>query len=278
MDAHHDPRPDGLAFDHLVIGVRDLGAAVDRCERDLGFTVVPGGRHTGKGTHNALVVLRRGYLELIAPFDTEEARAANRGGLVDYLDHHGGGFVAYALETTDIEGLARRMAGAGLDATGPFAMRRAQPDGATVSWRLLVPGGSQYRQWWPFFIEWDAVRSVRFGTATPGGAHRNGADAVHEITVAVRDLDRAVTVSAAAFGLVPERHGEWRGDRPELAARFVRYRVAGTLLTFVSPRGPGALADFVDSEGEGPYEIVLSTANAGRVVVRPSMVREPPRE
>ncbi|PYM22075.1 MAG: VOC family protein, partial [Candidatus Rokuibacteriota bacterium] len=40
------------AIDHLVIAVPDLAAAT-KTYRDLGFTVVAGGRHPGVGTDNA---------------------------------------------------------------------------------------------------------------------------------------------------------------------------------------------------------------------------------
>ena len=50
------------AIDHLVIMVRDLGAAI-RDYSELGFTVVPGGSHP-TGTHNALIAFADGsYLE-----------------------------------------------------------------------------------------------------------------------------------------------------------------------------------------------------------------------
>src|SRR5436190_10388386 len=54
------------ALDHIVILVHDLAvASADYAA--LGFTVTPGGEHTGGATHNALVVFADDtYLELIA--------------------------------------------------------------------------------------------------------------------------------------------------------------------------------------------------------------------
>ena len=52
-------------IDHLVIAVPELDKAVT-AYGELGFTVVPGGRHP-IGTHNALVAFEDGaYLELVA--------------------------------------------------------------------------------------------------------------------------------------------------------------------------------------------------------------------
>ena len=51
-------------IDHLVIAVKDLEAAT-RAYGELGFTVVPGGRHP-VGTYNTLIAFADGsYLELI---------------------------------------------------------------------------------------------------------------------------------------------------------------------------------------------------------------------
>ena len=52
-------------IDHLVIAVNDLDQAANDY-RQLGFTVVPGGKHP-VGSHNALVAFEDGsYLEIIA--------------------------------------------------------------------------------------------------------------------------------------------------------------------------------------------------------------------
>ena len=56
------------SIDHVVILVEDLDAGI-RQYRDMGFTVVPGGKHP-RFTHNALVSFADGsYLELIAFWD-----------------------------------------------------------------------------------------------------------------------------------------------------------------------------------------------------------------
>src|SRR5471032_3390681 len=55
-----------LPLDHIVIAVGDLAQAMADY-RALGFTVLVGGQHPGRTSHNALVVFQDGsYLELIA--------------------------------------------------------------------------------------------------------------------------------------------------------------------------------------------------------------------
>jgi catechol 2,3-dioxygenase-like lactoylglutathione lyase family enzyme len=48
-----------FALDHVVIAVGDLEQAIADY-RSLGFTVVPGGRHPGRTSHNALIVFEDG--------------------------------------------------------------------------------------------------------------------------------------------------------------------------------------------------------------------------
>lgn len=179
-----------LRFDHLVIAVRDLDAASARFRDELGFDVRPGGRHTGFGTHNAIVRFGLDYLELIAVDEPELARRTSRGALVRFLDQWEMGMCAYALATDDLDELARRARDAGIEMAGPLPMHRRRPDGSELSWRLLVPEGDPYFKPWPFFIQWDQSDHARLHTEAPS-VHANGALGVTTIQIAVEDLGAA---------------------------------------------------------------------------------------
>jgi catechol 2,3-dioxygenase-like lactoylglutathione lyase family enzyme len=93
------------AVDHLIIAVPDLEAAV-KSYTGLGFTVVPGGRHTGIGTYNALIAFQdTAYLELIAFY---EPRPDHRWWAPL---QQGGGLVDFCLQTDDLAGDAAALHG-----------------------------------------------------------------------------------------------------------------------------------------------------------------------
>ena len=100
-------------IDHLIIVVKDLDQAAKDYEQ-LGFTVVPGGKHP-VGSHNALISFRDGsYIEIIAFY--REA-----------LDHRwweplakGERFVDFCLQTDDLRGDTRKLRDAGVAIKDPY--------------------------------------------------------------------------------------------------------------------------------------------------------------
>jgi catechol 2,3-dioxygenase-like lactoylglutathione lyase family enzyme len=240
-------------FDHLVIGVRDLDAAVRQYRDALGFDVRPGGRHTGRGTENALVRFGLDYLELISIYDQGEAERAGRETLGAFLRRHQGGLVSFALATSDIEAAAAHFGERKLDARGPFPMERLRPDGSRVTWRLLVPGGDQYRRPWPFLIQWDQSDDERLQREAPG-RHPNGARAVREVAVAIADLDRAVDLYGRQLGMpLVERR-----LTPELAAERADFTLGFFQIALLAPTGPGLIQEALDTMGEGPFQAVVN--------------------
>src|SRR3954463_7621615 len=88
-------------FDHVVIGVRDLEAALANYRR-LGFDAQPGGKHENGGTHNALIRFGLDYLELLAVYDEDAARATGRT-LFAEQDKREAALVSYALATETLD-------------------------------------------------------------------------------------------------------------------------------------------------------------------------------
>ena len=71
-----------MKLDHVIYGTADLDVASARIEAELGLEVLPGGRHDGQGSHNRIVPLGPGYLELLAIADRAEAEASPIGRLL----------------------------------------------------------------------------------------------------------------------------------------------------------------------------------------------------
>jgi hypothetical protein len=234
-------------FDHLVIAVRRLEVASERF-RALGFEVRPGGEHPGQGTLNAIVRFGLDYIELLAIRDEAEALAGGLSGpaLVEYLREREWGMAGYALATDDIEGDAARLKATGLPVVGPFAMSRRRPDGSTLAWRLLIPGGTPWRRPWPFLIQWETPDSERLTVEQPG-AHPNGVTDVLGVLLTARNLESATTLFERGLGLPRFPVDGLEGFGAVLSAGK----------TFVAL---GAQEDVAPSqhEGDGVYSVTLA--------------------
>jgi len=96
-----------MRLDHVIYGTTDLDRASAYVESVLGLPVLPGGRHVGQGSHNRIVPLGPGYLELLAIADAEEAAGSEIGALLlDLLRQDG--LMAWAVNT-DVHAVAARL-------------------------------------------------------------------------------------------------------------------------------------------------------------------------
>jgi catechol 2,3-dioxygenase-like lactoylglutathione lyase family enzyme len=99
-----------MRIDHVIYSTDDLDAAATRIEAELGLEVVAGGRHDGHGTHNRIVPLGGGYLELLAIADPDEAATSPIGGaLLARLAEAGDGLFAWAIAVDDVASVADRL-------------------------------------------------------------------------------------------------------------------------------------------------------------------------
>jgi catechol 2,3-dioxygenase-like lactoylglutathione lyase family enzyme len=239
-------------IDHVVIAVRDLAAAVDDYQR-LGFTVTPGGEHTGGGTHNALVSFADGsYFELIAFREPDRPQQHKWWGRFA----KGEGTVDYALLVDDAIAEADRLHAVGISGDGPRDGGRLRPDGQHIAWRNLaleVPGAPL-----PFLIEDVTPRELRV-PAGPATEHPLGVTGVAGLTLLVADLDRAI----APFAALLNTPGEPMSASIAGAARARRFSFGPRLIDLAEVE-PGAdeLHRHITERVAGPYEIVLTGAPA----------------
>ena len=138
-------------MDHLVFGVPDLAQGIELVERRTGVRACLGGRHPGRGTHNALLSLGgRQYLEIIAR-DPEQTDAPGLlfpelEGLTEPR------FVTWAVAVDSVADVAKRARAADIKTVGPLDGSRALSDGSLLTWKTLRIDSPIEAV--PFFIEW----------------------------------------------------------------------------------------------------------------------------
>jgi hypothetical protein len=134
-----------VRIDHVIYAAADLGAAAARVESELGLMAHAGGRHEGLGTHNRIVPLGRGYLELLAVADPDEAARSDFGrSVIARLAQVGDGLLSWVVAVDDVESVARRLG------TTITTIRRAG-----LSARLTGLAEAIHEPFLPFFISRD---------------------------------------------------------------------------------------------------------------------------
>jgi hypothetical protein len=99
-----------MLIDHVIFATADPDAAAARFEAEHGLAAVGGGRHAGMGTHNRIVPLGGGYLELMGVADREEAAASPLGRvLMERIGTTAEGLMAWCVAVPDVEATADRL-------------------------------------------------------------------------------------------------------------------------------------------------------------------------
>jgi Glyoxalase-like domain len=143
-------------IDHLVYAAPSLERAVADITAEYHVAAVPGGRHPGYGTRNALVGLGKSfYLELVG-IDTEQAVPA-RGRLFSLDESAPPRYVTWCARAP--RPLAQTVAvarAAGVDLGEILSMSRTRPDGSVIAWTVTSPFADRAGGVLPFYIDWGA--------------------------------------------------------------------------------------------------------------------------
>lgn len=233
-----------LGIDHIVIAVRDLEAAIKNY-RQLGFTVVPGGRHP-VGTYNGLIAFADGaYIELISFYrDNPEHRwwrALKRGeGLVDFC-----------MQTDDLVGDTVKLRRAGVRIDDPVPWSRTRPDGYQLKW-LLSLALEEHRGVAPFLIQDETPREERVPRETD---HKNGAVGIGTIIVAVTDPWEVKQWYEAVIG-----HDGGAVERTESGAIGCYFEIGPHRLELLTPCvASSPLNPWLSARGPSPFAATLRT-------------------
>lgn len=238
-------------LDHLVIAVNDLDHTIADY-RHLGFQVLPGGRHPGRTSHNALVVFEDGaYLELIAWLAPAPEERWWR-----VLQAHGEGLVDFALLPGDTAAAITAARGRGLATiTGPLDGGRVRPDGQSLQWLTARQASHDL----PFLCGDVTPRHLR----VPEGEarqHANGVRGVAALHIAVQDLPVSVARYRALLG--PHTPVTVLPPGPAAELQQAVFELGPTRFTLVGPTPatpPGhALRTRLATRGEGPSQFTLT--------------------
>jgi hypothetical protein len=241
-------------IDHLVIVVNDLQRACKDYEQ-LGFTVVPGGRHP-VGSHNALISFADGsYIELIAFYR-------------DALEHRwwaplqkGERFVDFCLQTDDLEGDTAKLRASGVTINAPVPWSRTRPDGYELKWLLSLATGN-HRGVAPFLIQDLTPREERVPRQFE---HANGATGIERATIVVGEIWTIGQWYKGLLGVEGEQFKDTLGGG-------IRFKTGPHVLQFIMPADPkGPLIDWLRTYGPSPYSAVLRSRHTQSLVLDPTL-------
>ena len=232
-------------IDHLVIVVNDLDQAARDYEQ-LGFTVVPGGRHP-VGSHNMLIAFADGsYLEIIAFY--REARDHRWWSPLE----KGERLVDYCMQTDDLQGDTKKLREAGVAINDPVPWSRNRPDGYEIKWLLSLATGS-HRGVAPFLIQDVTPRVERIPQEF---RHANGAMGIGTLTIAVEELSTVQRWYETALGAAATAFTD-----DMLGARGIYFIAGPHTVEFIMPVDlQSPLADWLRTYGPSPYAATLKSA------------------
>jgi len=246
-------------IDHVMICVPSLVQGIDAYAR-IGFNVVPGGAHPGRGTENAIAFNGEDYLELMSVRDRAEylaSRSASGGAgpsLLDFLAA-GGGFRYVVVQSDDLAADVASMRQRGVDVSDPAPGARRTPEGQDLRWKAAVLGE---RNLLPvFFIQHLSPLAERRAEAAKLGSHPNGVLRADRVYIAVADVAASAQVYARVLGMpVPAVQ---RGN--VIKADMAVFDIGPTGLTVAQPAEPGPAAEALGRRGPGPFQVLYRTTS-----------------
>ncbi len=140
-------------LDHIVYAVPDLAQAVADLQERLGVCATVEGKHTGLGTHNALLSLSdEAYMEVIGPDPGQPPPAMPRPFGIDTLTEPR--LITWLAKATDLDKQVEQARARGYDLGKITPMHRDLPDGTRIEWRLVIPAQPLGEGLVPVLIEW----------------------------------------------------------------------------------------------------------------------------
>ena len=248
-------------IDHVMLCVPDLNAGVAQFKK-LGFNVVAGGEHPGKGTHNAIAFNQDEYLELLAIRDQAEHRAASsKPGSADTALNEfiaaGGGIRYVVVQSDDLVADVVAMRGRGVDVSDAIDGARRTPAGQELRWKVATLGA---RNALPlFFIEHLTPIAERRNQVPNAGTHPNGVYKLERAYIVTHDAEAEAAIYAKVLGMPqPALH---KGT--VIMSDMAVFEVGPTGLGIAQPYAQGPASDALQRRGPGPFQALYRTTSMG---------------
>ena len=261
-----------LSLDHVILVVSDLQAATNQFSQ-LGFTVIPGGVHSGGLTHNALVPFPDGtYLELLSTtrpaklkllfllkrlrllrFYIGNETAINRRLITDLAS--GIGMADFCLSSGDLEKDISSIEARGERLSRLIPGGRVRPDGKEIAWQTSVPRTLDL----PFLIEDVTARQLRLPVVDEN-YHKNRILGIGGLIILVSNLVESMSRYRALLGDDPISQAQY----PQPGSQSSEFRSAQYFLTLLSPLpGHSALRKPLKHRASRPVGIFFRAAENG---------------
>jgi len=242
-------------IDHITIGVADLEQGVAQYKK-LGFSVLQGGVHAGRGTHNAVAWNGEEYIELLAIRDVAEYRAASTtGGEFEKFIAAGGGIRSIALASDDLAADVEGMRSRGIDVGDPVEGSRRTPDGLELRWKIAMLGSTHVLP--VFFIQHLTPLAQR----RPAGAaaHPNAVTGLERAYIVVNDANASAALCARILGM--DQPGLQKGT--VIMSNMAIFQLGPTGLGIVTPYADGPAASALKKRGPGAFQALYRTTSMG---------------
>lgn len=261
-----------LSIDHVILVVSDLLVASQQFSQ-LGFTVIPGGVHSGGLTHNALVPFPDGtYLELLSTtrssrlkllsfmkrlrllgFYIGDDTAINRRLTTDLAG--GIGIADFCMVSGDLEKEINLLETRGAQFTAPIPGGRQRPDGKEISWLTSVPRTLDL----PFLIEDATPRELRL-PVVEDDYHKNGILGIGGLAILVSNLVESLAHYRALLGEEPLSQAQY----PQPGSQTSQFSNNNRFITILSPLpGNSALRKPLQYRSSRPVGIFFRSIENG---------------
>jgi hypothetical protein len=261
-----------LKLDHIILVVSDLQVAT-RQFTQLGFSVIPGGVHSGGKTHNALIPFPDGtYIELLATtkssrfsflillkrlhllgFYTADDSAINRRLTIDLAS--GIGMADFCMLSSDLDQETSVLSDRGAKFSKPIPGGRVRPDGKEITWRTSVPRDLDL----PFLIDDQTPRELRV-PPIPEETHENGILGILGIVVLSSNLVESMAHYRALLNDDPVSQNQF--SQP--GAQSSEFHIDQQTITLISPlTGSSDLRKMIRHRSSRPAGVFFHSAENG---------------